>query len=112
MGLSSTVMEQTLDYDSGARDLSPEPINIQKLMEAHDPVTLQKLKDIADRLGQEQGPYMMDLINTVSYTTSLTTVSALISYPGPLHDRPHQHSELHNLSHYCICSYKLPRAPT
>ena len=31
----------SLDYDSGARDMSPEPTSLHQLMESHDPKSLR-----------------------------------------------------------------------
>jgi len=33
------------DYDSGARDLSPEPTSLHQLMESHDPSTLRIVQE-------------------------------------------------------------------
>ncbi|CAC5416920.1 Colorectal mutant cancer protein [Mytilus coruscus] len=35
----------SLDYDSGARDLSPEPTSLHQLMESHDPTTLKIVQE-------------------------------------------------------------------
>lgn len=49
---------ESADYDSGARDLSPEPISLTHLMQSHDPSAVQSVQemgsgqvlDLADRL--------------------------------------------------------------
>jgi hypothetical protein len=48
------------DYDSGARDLSPEPTSLHQLMESHDPSTL--------KIVQEDTKSTAKLIESIKFT--------------------------------------------
>lgn len=50
----------SLDYDSGARDMSPEPASLQQLVESHNPRLLSIVQD--DSIGME----ILDVANRVS----------------------------------------------
>lgn len=50
----------SLDYDSGARDMSPEPASLQQLVESHHPRLLSIVQD--DSIGME----ILDVANRVS----------------------------------------------
>lgn len=50
----------SLDYDSGARDMSPEPASLQQLVESHNPQLLSIVQD--DSIGME----ILDVANRVS----------------------------------------------
>lgn len=52
----------SLDYDSGARDMSPEPASLQQLVESHNPRLLSIVQD--DSIGME----ILDVANRVSNT--------------------------------------------
>lgn len=55
----------SLDYDSGARDMSPEPASLQQLVESHHPRLLSIVQD--DSIGME----ILDVANRVSIFWSL-----------------------------------------
>lgn len=55
----------SLDYDSGARDMSPEPASLQQLVESHNPRLLSIVQD--DSIGME----ILDVANRVSIFWSL-----------------------------------------
>jgi hypothetical protein len=50
----------SLDYDSGARDMSPEPASLHQLVESHNPRLLRLAQD--DTVGME----ILDVANRVS----------------------------------------------
>ena len=54
------------DYDSGARDLSPEPTSLYKLFEAQEPDVLQRMMEYSDSCESLGGPNFMEVANSVS----------------------------------------------
>ncbi|KAL5019871.1 hypothetical protein ScPMuIL_002763 [Solemya velum] len=85
----------SVDYDSGARDLSPEPVNLQHLMESHDPSAIQQLNDKV-----LNGSDFLELANRVSNNIGII--------------RDHHGSKFyyvaddtHNTRHFNTRSYKI-----
>lgn len=62
LGALSYTKPESADYDSGARDLSPEPatMSLTQLMETHDPYAYKQLR-------QAGADAFLDIANRVSY---------------------------------------------
>ena len=61
---------ESADYDSGARDLSPEPISLTLLMQSHDPSAVRSVQEMGS--GK-----VLDLADRVSNSFLLIVVSCV-----------------------------------
>ncbi|XP_061190130.1 colorectal mutant cancer protein-like isoform X2 [Saccostrea echinata] len=69
----------SLDYDSGARDMSPEPASLHHLVESHNPKLLSLAQD--DRLGTE----ILDVANRLHLAALTSLKGEIIELNNRLH---------------------------
>nr|XP_034320672.1 colorectal mutant cancer protein-like isoform X1 [Crassostrea gigas] len=69
----------SLDYDSGARDMSPEPASLQQLVESHNPQLLSIVQD--DSIGME----ILDVANRLHLAALTSLKGEIIELNNRLH---------------------------